>query len=104
MTEANEAYTIETRERLIKLETTLTDFINTSNGVIKELQKISKENLKLSTALNNRLELLEAKFQDHVDQQERHEKRNRWAFSILVPALVASGIEFINLLATYGKM
>jgi len=104
MTEMNREYATETRERLIKLETTLTDFINTSNSVIKELQKNSKENLKLSTALNNRLELLEAKFQDHVEQQERHEKRNRWAFSILIPALVASGIEFINLLATYGKM
>lgn len=104
MTEMSGEYARETRERLIKLETTLTDFINTSNGVIKELEKISKESQHLSTVLNNRLELLEAKFQDHVEQQEKHEKHNRWAFSILIPALVASGIEFINLLAAYGKM
>jgi anti-sigma-K factor RskA len=92
------------RERIIRLETSLTDFITHTDKTILELKQSTLENQKLLIAINNRLDVLEDKFETHVQDQTQNNRRRQWTFSILVPAIVASLIELVNVMIAYGKI
>ncbi len=99
----NEEEQQTTRDRITRLEISLSDFIAQTNKVIDQLDRSTLENQKLLTAINSRLDLLEDRFQTHVQDQIRNNRRHQWTFSIIIPAIVASLIELINVLVAFAK-
>ncbi|MCL5033272.1 MAG: hypothetical protein M1542_08520 [Thermotogae bacterium] len=92
------------RDRLTKLETSLTDFITHTDKAIIELKESTLENQRLLIAINNRLDLLEDRFHNHIQDQTQNSKRRQWTFSIIIPALVAMTIELVNVMIQFGKI
>ncbi len=92
------------RDRLTRLETSLTDFITHTDKAVMELKESTLENQRLLIAINSRLDLLEDRFQNHIQDQTQNSRRRQWTFSILVPAIVASLIELVNVMIAYGKI
>lgn len=90
---------INTHDRKISvLETTLLDFTHTMQAVVEELKIVSTQNKKMIDNMNLRLKSVEDGFIELKKSLEEKKSSFHWAFSIVIPALVASGIEFINLL------
>ncbi len=92
------------RDRITRLETSLSDFITHTDRAVTELKQTTIENQKLLTAINSRLDLLEDRFQSHVQDQVQNSRKRQWTFSIIIPAIVASLIELANALIAYGKI
>ena len=81
----------------IDLKVSLNDFMETMKGVIAELKELTKQNRTMIENMNIRLKNVEDKLEElSVSFQER-KKYLRWLYSILVPAFVALGVEFLNL-------
>ncbi|MCW1305974.1 MAG: hypothetical protein OH335_04335 [Candidatus Parvarchaeota archaeon] len=92
------------RERITRLETSLTDFITHTDKAITELKTSTLENQKLVVAINSRLDILEDKFEQQILYQAQQTKRRQWTFSIIIPAIVASMIELVNVMIEFGKI
>ncbi len=88
---------IQREREYVDLKVSFKDFTSTMENVITELKELTKQNRTMIENMNIRLTNVEDKLEElSVSFQER-KKYLRWLYSILVPAFVALGVEFLNL-------